>query len=327
MQSEIVAPNKDALTTRITSGGLFVARLHYAADENKNPDNSVGRAWIKSALSGYAGGINDPNWLKEMEILYTAGSGQRILQNWQGWLQSSNIFIDGEVDLTGAKLYASYDHGYANPAAYLVHALYPDGMRRTVWEFYQAEVPVPKIASIIKGKKTQLDDGRVFEGNPYAGLECGVRIADPEIMRRTQVMQNGPNKSIADLFRMEGVYFQAGERGDDMTVANWLLGNLWLDPMNPSYQIHRSCRNLIWELGRLQRKTWSPLQARTRNQPEALLDKDNHAWDALKYWLKRFPVGVAQQPKIEQVANFEFWRDMHKRKPGVKLSYVRDFAK
>lgn len=323
---EKIEPNKDALTIRVTDGGLFVAKLHYAADATKNPSNQIGKKWLRTALNGYMGGLSDPNWLKEMEIKYTAGSGDRILPNWQTWLQSSNVFIDREVDITQAKIYGSYDHGYVNPACYLVHAIQPDGMRQTLWEFYESGVPVPMIAKIISGERVQLYDGRVIEGNPYAKREIQ-KICDPEIMRRTQVMSTGPNKSIADLFAQSRVYFTRGERGDDMTVANWLIGNLWLDPYEPGYQIHRDCRNLIWELGRLQRKSWSPLQAKVKNQPESLVDKDNHAWDALKYWLKRFPVGVPQLAKIERQADFNFWRDMGKRRSKVKLSYVREFAK
>jgi hypothetical protein len=121
------------------------------------------------------------------------------------------------------------------------------------------------------------------------------------------------------------VHFVMGEKGDDVTVASWLTGNLWADPMLPGYQIHRQCKNLIWELGKLQRKPQSSLQNRVKNQPEVLLDKDNHAWDALKYWLKRFPVGVAKRREEKKEANFAFWRDRHKSK--VKMSYTREFAK
>lgn len=326
MAKETIRPNKKGLTTRVTNGGLFVVKLHYASDPAKNPANTVGKKWLLNALNGYPGGMQDSNWLKEMEIQYTAGAGEKVLLHWQEWLRHSNIFIDGDMDLTGARLYGSYDHGFRNPACYLVHAVYPDNMRRTIWEFYASEVPVPMVAKIIKGEKVQLDDGRVFDGNPYGGTEVQ-RICDPEIMRRTQVMSKGPNKSVADLFTQSGVYFSQGSRGDDVTVASWLTGNLWVDPFNPMYQIHRQCSNLIWELGRLQRKNYSPLQARTRNQPEGLLDKDNHAWDALKYWLKRFPVGVGQTVKPQQQADFAFWRDLPKRKSRVKLSYIRDFAK
>lgn len=323
---EDISPNKDALSTRITSGGVFVCKLHYAADEHKNPQNQAGKAWLKTALQGYPGGLQDPNWLKEMEIKYTAGAGGRKFPHWQTWLESSSIFIDREVDLTNAKVYGSYDHGYVNPACYLVHTILPDGTRQTIWEFYASGVEVPFIARIIKGESIRLPDGRTMEGNPYAGREIQL-ICDPEITRRNQVMDQGPNKSVSDLFMKNKVYFTAGQRGDDMTVVNWLIGNLWLDPWEPTYQIHRDCKNLIWELGRLQGKTWSPLQARFKNQPESLLDKDNHAWDALKYWLKRFPVGAPQIAKVQKQADFNWWRDLGTKKSKIKQSYVREFAK
>lgn len=322
---ETVSPNKDALKMRITKGGLPVVKLHYAADAEKNPSNSVGRAWLMSALQGYNGGIEDPKWLKEMEIKYGAGAGGKIFPQWQEWQKDSNIFIDGVVDLAGARLYGSYDHGYANPACYLVHAIHPDSMRQTIWEFYADGVPVPKIAEIIKGVTVTLDDGRTFEGNPYAGKEV-FRICDPEIMRETQVMAQGPNKSVAWMFSQNGVHFMGGTKGDDGTVASWLTGNLWLDPHSPGYQIHRCCRNLIWELGLLQRKSLTSLQARTRNQPEQLLDKDNHAWDALKYWLKRFPVGVPLSAAPQKEADFDWWKNL-KDRSSIRSSYVRDFAR
>jgi hypothetical protein len=319
------APNKDALTLRKTKGGLMVCKLHYAADKDMNPSNPEGREWIREAIKGYAGGIHDPKWLKEMEIQYGAGSGQKVFPHWSSWLKDSNIFIDGIVDLHGARLYGSYDHGYVNPACYLVHGVYPDGMKRTIWEFYASGVTVPDIARIINGKDVRLADGRKFEGNPFAGKEVA-RIADPEIMRDTQVMSNGPNKSIAFMYTKERVHFIPGKRGDDGTVASWLSGNLWLDPDDPGYQIHRGCKNLIWELGMLQHTKLSQFQLRTKNQPETLLDRDNHAWDALKYWLKRFPVGVKVNLEKPKDADFEFWMNAAK-KPRLRNSYVRDFAR
>ena len=67
------------------------------------------------------------------------------------------------------------------------------------------------------------------------------------------------------------------------------------------------------------------MQSRVKNAPEELVDKDNHAFDALKYFLKRFPVGTPIPKAEKKEANFEFWRDMNKRR--VKLSYVREFVR
>jgi hypothetical protein len=315
-------PNKDAIRLRHTARDLTVMSLHYSADEHKNPAHASGKKWLIKALSGYDG-INDPRWLKEMELQYFSGSGQKVFPELQRWLSDSQIFIDREPDLTHAKFYGSYDHGYNSPACYLVHAILPGSQRFTLWEFYSAGVEVPYIARVIKGETVTTTSGRRLEGNPYAGRET-FKICDPEIMRSNQVMVNGPNKSVAWMFSQNGVHFQKGIRGDDATVAAWLNGNLWLNPQEPEYFIHRRCKNLIWELGLLQRTHLSPHASRYKNQPETFIDKDNHAWDALKYWLKRFPAGSKLTEKPKQEADFNFWMQAAK-KPRLKTSYVRQF--
>jgi hypothetical protein len=318
---------KQGLMSRVTSGGLPVLHLHYAADPEKDPATDRGRKWLESELNGYPGGVMNSDWLKEMEIQWMAGGGDRIFPSWSKWQTDSNIIISPDVDVSEAKLYASYDHGYANPACYLIHAVYPDGLRRTIWEFYASEVHPIKIAEIIKGNDVTLEDGRHFPGNPYAGREI-IRLADPEIDRRTQALHTGEFKSVIEMYRQSGVYFQKGRRGGDATVASWLSGNLWADPYQPGYQITSTCLYLIWEIGRLQRIKLSSLMGQKRNPSEQFVDKDNHAWDALKYWLLRFPVGAKAQVETEKVANFEWWRDLHakKRRNGVLPSYRREFV-
>lgn len=293
---------REALTNRITSGGVHVVRLHYAADADKDPSTPQGAAWANQQLKGYPRGLQDKDWLKEMEIIYSAGGGQNVFERFSEWRTGSNIFIPPAPDLTGAKLYASYDHGWTNPAAYLVHAVYPGGLKRTIWEFYAPEVPVSMIAEVIQGNAVTTPDGRRFEGNPYAGRES-FKISDPEIDRRTQSMYDGTNKSVARLFQDHGVHFTMGERGDDGMVINWLLGNLWADPEQPYYQICSNCRYLIWELSRLQ----YPKINYARNRKEDIVDKDNHAWDALKYFLKRFPTTGKPKPKPSDANTFAWW--------------------
>lgn len=315
---------RDALTSRITSGGIHVVRLHYAADPTKDPSTPDGAGWIKSYSSGYARGLNDPYWRKEMEIIYNAGGGENVFPHFSEWRTNSCIFIPPDPDVSNAKIYASYDHGWTNPSCYLVHAVYPGGLKRTIWEFYASEVPVSMIAEIIKGNEIVTPDGRKFAGNPYAGKEV-FKIADPEIDRRTQALYNGANKSIYKLFQDCGVYFTLGERGDDLTVVNWLVGNLWADPMNPVYQICSNCPYLIWELTKLK----FPEYNFNKNQREVIVDRDNHAWDALKYFLKRFPTTNKPKEPRNETNTFEWWckvAESHAKGKPIP-TYRREMAK
>jgi len=315
---------KDALTNRITSGGIHVVRLHYSADPDKDPETPDGLQWVNSYLEGYPGGFENVDWQREMEIRYAAGGGESVFKRFAEWRVSSNIFIEPGPDVSEAKLYGSYDYGWTNPSCYLVHAVYPGGLKRTIWEVYGSQIPVSAMAKIIQGEDVVLSDGRHFEGNPYAGLEV-IKVADPSIDKRDQVTHNGENKSIARIFRDEGVGFHMGERGDDSTVANWLVGNLWAKPQEPLYQICTNCRNLIWELGHLKH----PKVDLKRNRKETITDKDNHAWDALKYFLKRFPITNVPKKARDKVATFEWWAELTTNQARGKPlpTYKRDMVR
>lgn len=319
-------PNKKGLRMRVTSGGMPVVKLHYAADARKNPETPQGRRWLLREADKYAGGVENTDWRREMEIEYLAGAGSKLFPAWSEWQYKSEIIVDDDIDLTDAKIYGSYDHGFANPACYLVHAVYPDGLKRTIWEFYAAEVPAHQVAEVILGHDTVLSNGRQFQGNPYAGQEV-MRICDPEIDRRTQAMYDGGMKRVIEIFIKAGVHFSKGSRGDDVTVASWLAGNLWLNPLEPMYQICRGCTNLIYELGQLQRQRFRGLHATQKNLPEKIIDKDNHAWDALKYFLLRFPTAPKVKHPFQPVATFDWWKKIAKERKPVGFVYHREMVR
>lgn len=317
------------LTTRIAPSGLFVCRLHYSADPGKNPMTPRGAAWLNRTVRSYPGGVEGPAWRKEMEIEYSAGGGEFVFRNLRRWRSESRIFVPiHDIDLTRATIWASYDHGFTNPCCYLVHAVYPredDVWYASIWEFYAAGLNVPDIAKVIKGESIILPDGRHFEGNPYANKEV-LKICDPAIDGRNQVNSAGETKKLIDLFGNEGVYFTKGERGDDVTVADYMLGVLWADPWHPKYQIATCCENFIWELSRLQHKVHkSAAMITEKNAPEGLVDRDNHAWDAWKYFIKRFPMGYVKRKDDVQGGSYAWWMDLSKMplRQAVRSSYRR----
>jgi len=297
---------------RITSKGIGVRRLHYSADSSKRPGTQTGDVWLADEALAYPLGMEDPRWMKEMEIKYGALGGTFLFPRWESW-KSNRAIVIPEFRPDGYKLYASYDHGYNSPAAFLVHGINGDGIITTLWEFYSDHVPAHQIAEIIKGKPqvVQSQNSRtgaiLFEGNPYAGQEQYI-IADPSIWAEDNPQHNGPNKSTAQIFRECGVYMIEGERGGDVTVAEWLHGHFWKDPANPLYRITENCTNLIKELGNLRHRSYSEVVALTKNNPEELIDKDNHAWDAFKYFIKRHPPKPKQRGPESTAATFAWWK-------------------
>lgn len=301
----------NGLKTRVTAGGVPVVSLHYTADPAKSPETEDGRTWLASALQGYPGGLDSPRWRKEMELDWGALGGQRVFPAWERWRAAGKIVIAPFVP-TGYRLYGSYDHGFRTPAAFHVHGINGDGLGVTLWETYGAGIPVSEMSRIILGQAVRLTDGRQFPGNPFAGQLTYI-VADPSMWAEDTPMLDEPMKSTAALFRRYGVYLQAGERGADVTVAEWLLGHYWADPENPLWRITMACPKLCWELGRLRHKELSPTVAQHRDQPEALVDKDNHAWDGLKMFLKRFPPSPAAKKPVAAPNTFTWWQQQLKR--------------
>jgi hypothetical protein len=69
----------------------------------------------------------------------------------------------------------------------------------------------------------------------------------------------------------------------------------------------RGCPNLLWELMRTRREQFSASQLMRKNPTEAIVDKDNHLRDALKYILLSLP-SPSEKPK-------EMGGD---RRPGIR---------
>ena len=298
-------------SSRVTSGGIGVIRYHYSADSNKRPGTTKGDLWVAEESRAYPMGQDDPRWKKEMEIQYGALGGQHLFPRWDQWrhgLQGAQIVIPS-YEAQGTKLYGSYDHGSFNPAAFHVHSVDGDGVITTVWEFYGANVPAHQIANIIKGRTGFDQNGKAYEGCPYTDLTW--IIADPSIWNEDKPQFEGPNKSTAQIFREMGVYMIPGERGGDITVANWLHGWYWKDPAHPRYRITEACPKLIWEIGQQRRKEFSAQVALNRSQPEELVDKDNHAFDGIKYMLKKHPPPLAFTKPETKPNTFSWWKKQH----------------
>ena len=112
-------------------------------------------------------------------------------------------------------------------------------------------------------------------------------------------------KSIAELYQEQGieVLVPFGDRSDTSFAARLHLH--WADLENreptvkivcrnycetPQFGLHPwDCPNLLWELMRARRQKLSAQQLLSRNTSEAILDKDNHARDAIKYLVMSHP--------------------------------------
>lgn len=290
--------------------GIPVLRLHYSADPAKRPGTPEGDRWLNEAERGYPGGRLGPRWRKEMEIEYNALGGQAVFPDWEAW---QAWVVVPPVSPHGLRLYGAFDYGWRNPGAFLVFGVASDGDLFALWETYDRKLPVMQWAKIIKGETVRWQ-GKVYPGNPYAhegdpGLTW--LRADPQLWAENQEMTDNTVKSIADLFRREGVAMQAAERGGDTTIAEWLY-TYWEDPTRPKLRITTQCPNLIREIGGLRHKEISPRVGLKMDAPESFMAKDDHAWDAMKYFLQKFPPGPSERKAAQKPGSFTWWKQTTK---------------
>ena len=309
------------LAERLTTAGIPVLSVHYAADAKKRPGTVEGDAWLHEATQGYPGGTASPRWRKEMELDYGALAGTRLIPNWE-LLKGNGAIVIPSFTAHGYRLYASYDHGWRHRAAFHVHGVSPDGAIVTLFEFWDNHVPYSYIAKIIKGESVRVppvgcgcaEHSRVREyvGNPYAGQEV-LKIADQSMWAEDQPHSDNTMKSMAKLFLQEGVVFTKGERGGDTMVAEWLYGHYWKDPLKPMYRITTACPGLIWEIGQQRHKDVSAVRAANQAQPEQLVDKDNDAWDSMKMFFLRFPPRPREAVAAQVGNTFAWWQSVVKK--------------
>lgn len=168
------------------------------------------------------------------------------------------------------------DHGYRNPSACLWCTVSPVGFndwqheRLFVYrELYRSECTVRANAAEIKA----MSDGEVFV--------CPV-IIDPTAYNRTQA--NGA--SIAEEYAKAGIQMKRG-------ISTAAIGEHALIARMRKYMeadqlyVFATCQNLVREL-----QSWRYVERRDGAIPgaEPFEDKNNHAIDALKYWIATNPV-------------------------------------
>lgn len=179
-------------------------------------------------------------------------------------------------------IYASMDHGLANPTAWLWHAVDPIGRVITFAEYYKAQETIEIHANNYKAMCNII--GRIPQYN----------IGDPVIRNRnpqtlTSVQQEyikngvfiilGNNDKAAGINRVRQYLKKGHEKGS-------------IDELNgkPMWVITESCEKLIWEFGRYRRKQYINKKiAANNNLSEDPVDRDNHALDAARYFFMSRP--------------------------------------
>lgn len=187
------------------------------------------------------------------------------------------------------ELYASLDHGYNNPTAWLWHGVDGDGNVVTFAEHYESEMIVEDHAAQVKLI------------NASIGRDPGMYIGDPAISQRQAIS----GSSIQQEYGLHGIHISLANNevlNGINKVNTYLNYNLDLDPpKRPRWYITRNCANIIREIQKYRWKTWSNKKSeRQNNKFDVPHKKDDHACDSCRYFFTIMPdlTPVAQSKKL-----------------------------
>ncbi len=321
--------NHKGIEQWMTADGVNVVQLHYSADPDKDPATPLGQAWLKEALKGYPGGMNDPRWRKEMEIDFYAFSGQLLfpflIEN------ESTILVDPITSIPPHwRLTAGFDYGTRSPSAFIVTGwdeyLHPT----TLWEYYEAPKDKKESLTAFRARKGYKRTAKAIKTSPFYKhvLAGGGIIADSSIADKTQQTKSGL-KSMQDLFAEEGLYFNLAQRqvGGDIAWYEMVSSRFWADPTKPLWKITKNCSWLWWELKGLRFKEWGAAASVDKNFREEVVDKNNHATDAIKYDFRMW-AGQPAIKRLESINPAKQVMDQVQGKPGHnrgKPQFYMDF--
>lgn len=279
---------------RRTRQGLPVTAVHYFAHPFRDPEHNP--AWREDARKGYS---SQASWDREQEIVDEAGGGELVFApTLRTWWHKIVITSPSWQPSPHWKVVGGFDHGKTNPTALLKAYVDFDGNIYLCGEYYCPGREVWQNAPHM----LRMPDAARFD-------TC---FADPSIFYQTQQQSNQQKaKAVNDLYLEEGVDFLspfAGNR-DDLTFAARLMLH-WsnLDRRDPTLFIvcrnfaetiqpglHSwDCPNLLWELLRTRKEKFSAHQLMQKNPSERIVDKENHARDALKYLVMSLPEPAAR---------------------------------
>ena len=261
--------------------GHTVVRLHYSADPDKNPETAAGKNWFDKMSGRYLGSTASLGWRREYEIDFKAGSGELVFPDFLNW----DTVIDSFPIPDTYNLYGGLDWGSRNPVSFHVYAESPDQQFYSIWEYYE------------KGNQTN-----VFEVSKMMKHLCPYYdrlqwIAyDPSMNSENQQRKDG-NISIIRMFQEE---VAEADRVDKLMSASGRSDMLAIQFfktlfISNRFKFFRECVRQIDEFTNLK----YPERTERTNEPEKILDKDNHSWDEAKYFILSHPSAQIVKEKLK----------------------------
>lgn len=241
---------------------MVVCRLHYTSDPNKRSDE-----WLVEARSG----MSESRFKKEYEIEWDALDGQKVFPEIVNYRQQIVVPQDAFTFNANQVFWAGYDHGMRNPAAFIVFTQDESGTIYAVWELYE---PCLNMLEFVAKLKTC----------PY-WPKIKYIVADPALWDKRGYSTDGMPISPYEMFCQYGI--RNFVKGNRHIEQSWLLlmKAYWGNKEDIQFKIMDNCQCLIEEFEGARYPNMTEMMAQNKNVTETMVDKNNHAMDATKYWM------------------------------------------
>jgi len=288
--------------------GFPVLTIHYSADPKKDPATEDGKAWVKRISKRYPLGMADSGWQREMEMNAEVGDSEPVFPQLADPLCPIFCPRPSDSEIEAMDLYAGFDLGTRNPSAWVVVGV--DKQNR-LWFVHEVYKPCEKYKELV----AEIKGWKYYDRVKYT-------IADPSILSQaTHPGDDGGNHTWGEYFAGVDFSLVSGRRGQDFAVSVKLRSEYWNDPTNIRAFITDGCPKGQWECRLLMYKKLSEKAAIRRNQPEEIMDKNNHWFDAAALVLDSLPEFKAQVDKKDTWHTWEYWAGLirdRERERGIE---------
>jgi len=194
-----------------------------------------------------------------------------------GFKKETHVIPNWTPQRDEGTVFASLDHGLANPTAWLWHCLLPNGRIITFYEYY------------VKNRVVREHAIEVLKINKALGREPDFYVGDPSIRNTDPITRT----SILEEYGKFGIFIQANPGLNDVTAGidrvRAYMKPVYKDEqgvMRSLWAVCERCVHTIKEIGHYRWDPWKEKGAkREKNEKERPKKKDDHTCDSLRYML------------------------------------------
>jgi hypothetical protein len=283
------------ISTRTTSLGWNVFRLHYSADDAKDPRTPEGRRWLVEAKKG----ISDARWRKEFEIDYCALGGQLVFPEWDPSTHFVPLFTLNPDHWT---MWMACDPHPRTPHAFVWLAVNRIGRMTVPFSWWPEDSATEDSRLTVKDyvEKVKLI-------HAYLGFDARYKVMDVA----GKSFNASEETSYFDAYRDAGLYFQPAKKNRDLSGFELINQALKLKPydvgngpeMQPTLTLMQGNDELAYQISHLRFAEFRG-NVLDKESPQMPIEKRRHLVEALCYILLDKPRFIERHQIQQQSDNF-----------------------